>query len=88
MRYTQNFAAKRLYVHLLSYPYLYLHLPGLQDQVEYAQFLNDASEIPLQPTDWTAEPMQKEIGDANVLSLQLPIIPPNVEVPVIELFLK
>ena len=88
VRFTQNFAAKRLYVHLLNYPFLYLHLPGLQGLVEYAQFLNDASEIPLQPTDWTAEPMQKEKGDANVLSLQLPIIPPPVEVPVIELFLK
>jgi alpha-L-fucosidase len=46
-------------------------------KVEYAQLLNDASEIRM-----------RESQDSGVLTLELPIQRPNVTVPVIELFLK
>ena len=42
-RYTQR--GDRLYVHLFAWPFEHLHLPGLAGRVEYAQLLNDASEI-------------------------------------------
>ena len=85
VRYTQN--GKRLYVHLFSYPFKHLHLPDLGGLVEYAQFLHDASELPLQLSDWTTDQIIKEVG-ASTLTLQLPLIKPLVTVPVIELFLK
>lgn len=85
VRYTQNYEKKRLYVHLFAYPFKHLHLPGLEGKVEYAQFLNDASELPLQLRDWTAHHMAKMEG---TLTLEIPIIKPSVTVPVIELFLK
>jgi alpha-L-fucosidase len=48
----------------------------MADKVEYAQLLNDASEIIMKKTD------------NNGLVLNLPVKKPNVTVPVIELFLK
>ena len=35
----------RLYLHLFSWPFRHVHLDGLADRVEYAQLLNDGSEI-------------------------------------------
>jgi alpha-L-fucosidase len=74
-RFTQN--DKRLYLHVYAWPFKHLHLENLGDQVEYAQLLNDASEIAF-TIDQTS----------NCLTLQLPVIQPEVTVPVIELFLK
>lgn len=84
-RYTQN--GRRLYLHLFAWPFKHVHLPGLAGQVEYAQFLNDASEIPLKLRDWTAHQVQQEARD-DVLTLEIPLVAPPVEVPVIELFLR
>ena len=67
----------RLYVHVFSWPFRHLHLEGMAGKVEYAQLLNDASEIRM-----------RESQDSGVLTLELPIQRPNVTVPVIELFLK
>lgn len=67
----------RLYVHVFSWPFKHLHMEGMAGKVEYAQLLNDASEIRMQ-----------ESQDTGVLTLELPIQRPNVIVPVIELFLK
>ncbi len=86
VRYTQNHETNRLYVHLYSYPFKHLHLPGLAGKVKYAQFLNDASEIQLKLSDWTSE--QAASGKEATLTMELPIIKPNAVVPVIELFLK
>ena len=51
----------------------------------YAQLLNDASEI--RRLDAPQHHDQPDLG-ADTLVLELPIQPPDVEVPVIELFLK
>lgn len=88
VRYTQR--GDRLYVHVFAWPFEHLHLPGLADRVEYAQLLNDASEIPFTATDPEATASLTRPGGqpAGTLTLTLPIRKPDVAVPVIELFLK
>jgi alpha-L-fucosidase len=72
-RYTQR--GDRLYLHLFAWPFRHVHLPGLAGKVEYAQLLNDASEIRMEAKE-------------DALTLTLPIQQPHVAVPVVELFLK
>lgn len=83
---TYNPKTNRLYVHLLDYPLQNLRLPGYQGKVKYAQFLHDASEIKI------SEPRQHNRGgddqSTGDLDLSLPVAKPNVEIPVIELFLN
>lgn len=86
-RYTQN--GNRLYLHLFSWPYKHVHLPGLAGKIEYAQLLNDGSEIKLRkpdPEDGVHTSVMK--SEAGVQTLELPILKPDVIVPVIELFLS
>ncbi len=83
---TYNPATKRLYIHLLDWPLGQLVLEGYSDRVKYAQLLNDASEVKMsssKDTTWTSE--EAKSGD---LILRLPVLKPQVEIPVIELFLK
>jgi len=83
--YTYNPKTKRLYVHLLSYPLENIVLPGLNGKIKYAQFLHDGSELKMTPSRgyWAAE--NTAPTDINLI---LPVTKPNVEIPVIELFLK
>jgi alpha-L-fucosidase len=67
----------RLYVHVFAWPFKHLHIGGMAGKVEYAQLLNDASEIRMQ-----------ESQDTGTLTLLLPIQKPDVTIPVVELFLK
>ena len=85
-RLTYNPDTNRMYIHVLSWPHHHLNLDGFGDRVEYAQLLNDASEIKLGLSDWH----KKQIGgeNTNTLTLTLPIMQPDVSIPVIELFLK
>ena len=85
VRYTQN--GDRLYVHTFAWPFRYLHLPRLAGRVEYAQLLNDASEIPLKEPGAEFSPLEEEPGQGTLV-LELPVVKPDVVVPVIELFLK
>ena len=89
-RLTYNPDSNRLYVHVYAWPYRQLHLDGLADRVEYAQLLNDASEIKMELDAWlTAQTAHHgDAGDKNTLVLELPVQKPDVTVPVIELFLK
>jgi alpha-L-fucosidase len=75
-RYTQR--GDRLYLHLLDWPFRHVHLPGLGGKVAYAQLLHDGSEVQVAETQVSADD----------LTLTLPIQPPDVVVPVIELFLR
>jgi alpha-L-fucosidase len=85
VRYTQN--GKRLYVHILAWPFRHLELPGLAGRVEYAQLLNDASEVPFKEAG--ASRNWDEMGlKADSVMLYLPVEKPNVVVPVVEIFLK
>jgi len=87
---TYNPQKHRLYVHLLNWPYHFLHLSGqaFTERVEYAQFLHDASEVKLGMDDWHVA----QVVDPNApqtLALTLPQREPEgVEITVIELFLK
>ena len=87
-RYTQSMDGKRLYVHLFEYPFRYLELPGLAGKVDYAQFLHDGSEIIFTDNKVTslADSYEKDLSGITIL--EIPVIKPNVIVPVIELFLK
>lgn len=88
VRYTQR--GNRLYVHLFAWPFEHLHLPGLAGKVEYAQLLNDASEIPFRVIPPSVHAVTTGLGGMpeGTLTLTLPIRRPDVAVPVIELFLS
>lgn len=90
---TQSEDGKRLYVHLLSYPFRTLMMDNVADKIAYAQFLHDASEVLFQPE---AAPVTVEAGsfsdktvtDPKRVRFTLPVVQPNQLVPVIEIFLK
>ena len=84
-RLTYNPQTRRLYVHVFAWPFVELHLDGFAGKVEYAQLLNDGSEVAMASRpEWQGGNDVKH----NVLTLRLPVQKPNVTVPVIELFLK
>jgi alpha-L-fucosidase len=87
-RYTQR--GQRLYVHLFAWPFEYIHLPDLAGKVEYAQLLNDASEVFLKEVDPGQQAMNMTPGGQppGTLTIKLPVQRPDVAVPVLELFLK
>lgn len=85
--YTQSADGKRLYVHIMEYPFSTLYLPNLADKIEYAQFLHDGSELLYEncPSEHISKGCSKTEGS---LLIKLPVMKPDVIVPVIELFLK
>lgn len=86
-RYTQR--SDRLYLHLFSWPYRHVHLPGLGGRVAYAQLLNDASEVRMRVIDRPEGDKTAAGGlPPNTLTLDLPTVAPDVALPVIELFLR
>jgi alpha-L-fucosidase len=88
-QYTYDAAKRRLYCHILAWPIRHLHLEGMAGKVEYAQLLNDASEVKLRTQIAEEEyGAMKRRRDADLLTLELPVLKPNVTVPVVELFLK
>ena len=75
-RLTYNPVTRKLYLHLFDYPANgQLVLPGYAGKINYAQLLNDASEI-----------LYRQEGSS--IALQLPELKPPYEVPVLELSLK
>jgi alpha-L-fucosidase len=83
---TFNPRTNRLYVHVLAWPMGDLVLEGYGDTVKYAQLLHDASEVKMsarKDTTWI-----REEGRAGDLVLKLPILKPDIEIPVVELILK
>lgn len=87
-RYTQR--GDRLYLHIFAWPFRHLHLPGLAGRVEYAQLLNDASEVRTEVIDPAAQAQNTTMRglSEDTLTLVLPVEPPPVALPVVELFLK
>ena len=77
-RYTQN--GDRLYLHLFAWPFRHVRLPGLAGKVDYAQLLNDASEVRFSNC--------AEADARDAVTLELPVQAPSVEAPVIEIFLR
>ena len=83
-RYTQN--GNRLYLHLFAWPFKSVRLKGLAGSIEYAQLLNDASEIQFREGGRVSHRLSEEAADTVILDV--PVNKPPVAVPVIELFLK
>ncbi len=87
---TYNEKKKRLYVHILAWPYKHIALEGdaYMERAKYAQFLHDASEVEFKGLD----PWQTAHGAAAVLEptlyMSIPLVKPPVEFPVIEIYLK
>jgi alpha-L-fucosidase len=88
-RFTYNPETRRLYLHIFAWPFRHLHLESMAGKVEYAQLLNDASEVKLierGPQHLAGAAPQSE--EESLLTLELPVLKSNVAVPVVELFLK
>lgn len=83
-RLTQSEDGSRLYVHIYAYPFKALILKGMTGRIRYAQFLHDASEILFEDKRLR----DAAAGDPDVTVLNLPVVKPEVIVPVVELFLK
>jgi alpha-L-fucosidase len=83
---TYNPETNRLYVHLLAYPLKRFTLEGFGGKVKYAQFLHDASEIKFGKPRHNVT-YQENLSEKDII-LMLPVVKPNVEIPVIELFLE
>ena len=86
-RLTQGVDGKRLYVHLIEYPYAFLEMPGFAGKVKFAQLLHDGSEIIM------TEKKVPHFGvglneDDDLLVLSIPRVKSDMMVPVIELILK
>ena len=83
---TWNPTTRRLYIHILEWPTRTLPL-RFWNRIAYAQFLHDASEVKVAAPNW----IRSMNGDdrASVTGmLQLPVLKPDVEVPVVEGLLK
>lgn len=79
-----------VYVHLLVWPFGHIHLAGLAGKVRLARFVNDSSELKCVQIDpqqaaWNTTPGGQPPG---TLTVHLPVVRPNVAVPVIELILN
>ena len=80
---TYNPETRRLYVHLLDYPIKVLPF-SFAEKVRYAQFLHDASEVKVRLPRNVSGAVRK--GEPP--SFHLPVVKPDVEIPVIECILK
>lgn len=85
-RFTQK--GNRLYLHLQTWPFRHVHVARLGRKVKYAQFLHDASEVHwLDPDADVDSNIGVAVGD-GMLTLELPVLKPDVVSPVIELILN
>jgi alpha-L-fucosidase len=78
---------KRIYVHVFAWPFKHLYLDGFKNKVEYAQLLNDGSEILFNEIPPKGSHTSINATDHQTLIVNLPVQKPAVTVPVIELFL-
>ncbi|MFN5060704.1 MAG: alpha-L-fucosidase [Chloroflexota bacterium] len=86
-RYTYNAERNTLYLHIFAWPFRDIYCPGLAERIKYAQFLHDGSEVHIgevHEASWSGM-----AGNASTpVAIQVPIVKPDVHVPVIEIFLK
>ncbi|MBR2295839.1 MAG: alpha-L-fucosidase [Clostridia bacterium] len=86
-RLTQSEDGKRLYIHLVEYPYAFLEFEGLGGKIDYAQFLHDGSEI-LYTEGKVDHFSEAKTESEGLVAFKIPPVKPDMEVPVIEVFLK
>ncbi|HOK81103.1 MAG TPA: alpha-L-fucosidase, partial [bacterium] len=87
-RLTYNPETNRLYVHIFAWPYVFLPIKGFEDRIEYAQFLHDGSEVFVRKIDYPYVRTKNTEDKITMTSFILPVVKPDVCVPVIEVFLK
>ncbi len=88
-RYTYNRETNRLYLHIMNWPFKHIHLKGLSGKVKYAQFLHDGSEVKMRDSaEVQVHSSLSSKTPAGAVTVDLPVVKPAVEVPVIELILK
>lgn len=82
-------AGNKLFLHVFTWPMGFLHLPGLAGKVRFARLLNDGSELAFSETDpqQQAHNMTPQGQPAGTLTITLPVVKPEVLLPVIELTL-
>lgn len=89
---TYNPEKKRLYIHVLEWPFKSLQLKGYKGKFKYAQLLNDDSELKFSSPRVSGIEAgggnMTEFGQNEDVFIQLPVERPNVEIPVIELILE
>ena len=86
---TQSEDGKRLYIHLLEYPYRFMTMDHLAGKIRYAQFLHDASEIHFsEQMPYQFNHNGKGIDQTEAVAFKIPQHRPNCLIPVIEVFLK
>ena len=85
---TQSTDEKRLYIHLVNYPFAYLELKGMAGKIDYIQFLHDGSELLYTENKFEHTAASNRGDDAGSVFVKLPHTKPNVVVPVVEIFLK
>ena len=87
-RFTQKSEdGKRLYLHLFAWPFAHLKLPGFAGKIAYMQFLHDGSEVKYSEKGLSHHDAGNPKDDDFVM-IELPVVKPDVTVPVIEIFLK
>jgi len=82
---TYNPETRRIYIHCIDWPMGALHLKGFQGKIKYIQMLHDGSEIQLSKSEGYWNPEKRS---DDILVLSLPVVKPNIEIPVIEIILK
>ncbi len=87
-RYTWNPETRRLYLHIMNWPFKHIHLYKLAGKLKYAQFLHDGSEVLLRESASEIHEGLNSKSPAGAATLDFPVVKPDVEVPVVELFLK
>ena len=88
---TYNPKSKRLYLHILNWPYKHITMEGeaYAKRVEYAQLLHDGSEVALKGLEaWQAAFTSAAQKEAPSVTITLPQTKPKATVPVVEIFLK
>jgi len=87
--------ADRLYLHLLHWPLKHLHLADLGGRVAFARFLHDGSQVrtrssgaPRAGENYQLAHITPGEQPPGTLTIELPVVRPDVAVPVIELFLR
>ena len=84
-RLTYSAERNMLYIHLIDYPMGYLPV-AFCDRIAYAQFMHDGSEVFVKPPKKSHS--QAGEGFAKLGGLVLPVVKPDVEIPVVEIYLK
>ena len=87
-RYTYNPEKKKLYLHIMNWPFGHITLKNLAGKIAYAQFLHDGSEVLMREAAPAIHSHLIAAVPPGGVALQLPVNKPDTEVPVIELILK